>query len=160
MVLKRIFGRRAPYTHSQHYDHSPSDAWMEGEQQRLLDIAAELGIDLQLVRQGDDIQLGFKNVKESAMMRLRAFGNDINPGMHIHEENFDPGDEHYRDAWLTHARAAIDELGLPCRIEQNGNQIFFRFDTTGDVSLFTEMRDRGVFHRLALQDIGGPTVQP
>ena len=160
MVLRRIFGGHAPHTYTQHYRDNPSDAWMEQEQQRLVDIADELGIDLQLVRLGSEIHLGFANVKDSAMMRLRAFGNDYNPGRHVHLENFLEGDELYRDIYLSHARAAIDELGLACRIEQNGNQVAFRFDTTGDHAIFTEMRDRGVFHRLALQAIGGPTAQP
>jgi hypothetical protein len=156
MVLKRIFGDRAPHKHIQQY-HGVSEAWMQGEQQRLADIAIDLGIETQIVRSGDQIELGFKNVKDAAMLRLRAFGNDHNPGRHVHSESFEAGDEAYRDAWLEHARAAIDELGLPCRIEADDNRIHFRFDTNGEHAIFTEMRDRGVFHRLALADIGGPT---
>lgn len=160
MVLKGIFGGRAPYTHTQHYEHNPSEAWMEQEQQRLIGIAEDLGIDFQLVRQGNEVHLGFGNVKDAAMLRLRAFGNDYNPGKHVHLENFVEGDELYRDAYLVHAQAAINELGLSCRIEQKGNQVAFRFDTSGDHAIYTEMRDRGVFHQLAMQDIGGPTAQP
>ena len=133
---------------------------MQHEQQRLTDLAVDLGIDTRVTRSRDYIELDFKNVKDAAMMRLRAFGNDYNPGRHVHQENFEAGDEPYRDAWLKHARTAIDEMGLACRIEDDGNQVFFRFDTTGDVALFTEMRDRGVFHQLALADIGGPTAAP
>lgn len=156
MVLRRIFGDRAPHRHVQQY-HGASEALLRQEQERLADLAAEMGIDTRITRHGQTIELGFGNVKDAAMLRLRAFGNDYNPGRHIHEEKFEAGDEPYRDAWLAHARTAIDELGLACRIERDGNQVFFRFDTTGDVALFTEMRDRGVFHRLALADIGGPT---
>jgi|GEM_PF-6189134 len=132
---------------------------MEREQERLIGIAEDLGIDVHLVRHRDEILLGFTNFKDGALMRLRAFGNDYSPGQHVHNEAFMAGDETYRDRYLTHARTAIDELGLSCQIEQDGNQVAFRFDTTGDHALFTEMRDRGVFHQLALQDIGGPTAQ-
>lgn len=160
MVLRRIFGDRAPHKHVHTYNGSPSDAWMQREHDRLTDIATDLGIKTRIIRTSDRIELQFGNVKDSALMRLRAFGNDYNPGQHVHEENFVPGDESYRDAYLAHARRTIDELGLPCRIEQEGNQVFFRFDTTGDVAIFTEMRDRGVFHKLALHDIGGPSPVP
>ena len=157
MGLFRLFGDRAPYKHVQNYGSEPSAAWMQAEQDRLTQIAIDLGLDVRLDRAGGDIELRFKNVKDCAMFRLRAFGNDYNPGLHVHEENFVEGDEAYRDAYLEHARQAINELGLACRIEQDGNQVFFRFDTVGDVALFTEMRDRGVFHHKALHDIGGPT---
>ena len=160
MRLFKLFGDRAPYKHVQHYNGEASEAWMQQEQTRLADLAVERGIETRIDRNGSDIELSFANVKDAAMMRLRAFGNDYNPGRHVHQENFEAGDEPYRDAWLKHARAAIDEMGLACRIEDDGNQVFFRFDTTGDVALFTEMRDRGVFHQLALADIGGPTAAP
>lgn len=159
MILNRIFGDRAPHKHVQIY-RDASDAWLEREQERLTQIAMDLGMDTKITRHGDQIELAFNNVKDSALLRLRAFGNDYNPGRHVHEENFEPGDELYQDAFLTHAQAAIDETGLACRIERDGSQVFFRFDTNGEHALFTEMRDRGVFHHLALTDIGGPTMQP
>ena len=159
MGLHRIFRNHAPHRHVQRYQNA-SVAWMAREQERLSNIALELGIDTQICRYGNCIELGFKNVQDAAMLRLRAFGNDYNPGQHIHHETFETGDEPYRDAYLNHAKAAIDDLGLACRIERDGNQVSFRFDTNGDHAVFTEMRDRGVFHHLALTDIGGPSLIP
>ncbi|MEL7087083.1 MAG: hypothetical protein AAGL98_01360 [Planctomycetota bacterium] len=160
MRLLRLFGDRAPYRHVQHYGDQPSQAWMQQEQERLVDIAVDLGIDTKINRHEGSIELLFNDVKDAGMFRLRAYGNDHNPGRHVHRETFEPGDDAYRDAWIAHAREAIDQMGLACRIEQDGDQVNFRFDTNGDVSLFTEMRDRGVFHHNALIDIGGPTAEP
>ena len=159
MVLRRIFGDRAPHKHIQSYP-SVSESWMQREQERLEQIAIDLGIDTRITRHRDEIEIEFNNVKDSALMRLRSFGRGYNPGQHIHEENFEAGDEAYRDAYLIHAQAAIDEMRLACCIERHGNQVYFQFDTIGEHALFTERRDRAVFHHLAVTDIGGPTSQP
>ncbi len=161
MALQSISGDRAPYKHV-HNCHGASDAWMLQEFQRLSEIADDLGINTRIVSHDDRIELEFENVKDCALMRLRAFGNDYNPGQHIQDVNFQPGDDLYQEAYLTHARTAIESMGLACRIERNdAHQVSFRFDTVGDHALFTELIDRGVVHQLALADIGGPTgLQP
>ena len=80
MALNRIFGDRAPYKHVQTYWVNPSDTWMQREQERLSDIAIDLGIDIRINRSGNRIEMAFGNVKSASLMRLRAFGNDYNHG--------------------------------------------------------------------------------
>lgn len=132
---------------------------MEQEQERLNRIAIDLGINARMVRRGTQIEIEFDKYMDSARFRLRAHGNDYNPGHHSHTEHFKEGDERYRDAWVRHVQRSIDELGLKCRIVRNGNEVTFNFDWSGDLMQFSDLRNQNVYHCLALAEIDGPIAQ-
>ena len=159
MNIRRFFSVQAAHIHTHTYHDQPSEAYLAREQEKFVDLAEEMGITTRIVRAGDSIQFEFENFHDSAIFRIKAFGNDINPQNHLHTENFKPGDESYQQAWLDGAKNALDEMGVPYRIEHDGTDATFKFDTMAEHAIFVELRDRGVFHEMAMDGMNGPGMK-
>lgn len=151
MSLTKLFGGEAPHKHTHTYTDRPNASWIAQEKVRLIGLAEELGIEIEITQaNAHELQFGFSGHLDSARFRVAAFGSTRNPEAHVHAEAFSPGDERYQDAWLESAQRVLNELGVGCRIVRDGEQTEFRFDTVEEHAVFVELRDRGVFHDMAM----------
>lgn len=150
MSLASLFGGRAAHRHVQTYTAAPSDDEMAREIERLGSLAVELGVNVAIARQDDSLVFEFDSFLDLVRFRLVAFGNDRNPGHFVHRQIFAPGEDVYRRAWLRSAAAALDELGIAHRVEKNGYEAAFRFDTVAEHAVFAELVNRNVFHNAGL----------
>lgn len=155
MSLTTLFRGEAPHRHTHTYTDKPSATWMAQEKARLIELAGELGITFEITQtDADELQFAFGNVLDSARFRVAAFGSVVSPEAHVHTETFTRGDERYQEAWLEAAQHVLDELGLACRMVHEGERVQFRFDTLEEHAIFVELRDRGLFHEMAMGNTG------
>lgn len=152
MDLSKIFGGNAPLIHTHEYTDHPSQAWMTAQKLRLAELAAEMGVQVEIEQaSSNSFDFRFQNAFDSARFRVQALGDGgVNPGAHNHTESFKGGDDAYQAAWVASAREALDHIGATYRIEEQGSQVRFRFDTVAEHGVFVELRDRDALHQMAV----------
>lgn len=150
MTLSNLFGEHVRFEYVHEYGNNASSEQMAQELRRLEILAAELGLDVEIMRDGNELALGFENVIDQARFRVAAFGEDYNPRAHTHTVSFsDDKDTQYRRAWTAAAEDMLTQAGVDCRTVKDNGHIRFEFDSITDHAMFVHLCDERVFHESA-----------
>ncbi len=145
MRLSEVFGWKSSHTHT--YTDNPNNEWLELERSRLemLAIENDIPMAIRLREDGDGFDFKFPEFFEASRFQTLAFGDGYNPSGHGHTEAFNGGDPVYQQQWTEYAQKSMNELGIRCDIETDGNEVSFKFDTVSDHAIFVQLRDIGMF---------------
>ncbi len=122
---------------------------MLAEEQRLLKLAIEMGINLRTCCQSNDIGLRFEQWHHSVEFREKAFGVQAHSRIHQYTINFD--DEFAIETWMKVAKQFLDELGVQYTIDHHRKSRCFHIADMRAHALFVRLADDGSFDRAAKQ---------
>jgi hypothetical protein len=122
---------------------------MQAEEQRLLNLAIEMGTNLRTRLQGNEIELCFEQWGHGVGFREEAFWNEAHTGTYQHTINFD--DEVGIETWMKAARQFLDELGVQYTVDHCRTSRCFHIADMCAHALFVEHADDGSFDRAADQ---------
>ena len=120
---------------------------MQDEARRVQELADFLEIPARISTRGNELVVECETVHQVAELRLNAIGDSFDPGEHIHSEEFMVADERYQERWVSAAESVLRERSIPHRVEREGNEHHFIFDRYSHVSMFSSLRDAGIFDR-------------